>query len=115
MLDISYQISSYLLDSLKKIEDKRSEILLFPLSPKRELQLQFSKTLERIQTGLFSSYNLKLSKTEIIKILSSPKAKNLTKEEGRVIEYKKYFDFLRQYWLVNPKPIDAKTILLIHS
>ena len=123
MLNISYTFSPFLLRSYEKINNLRREIVLYPLSPKTELEFRFRATINRIHYGLHLA-GTEVSSEQIKKILSSQvylamqTGKKNTENnsiERQVIRYKHAFDYLKQEWLVTPAPIDVETIITLHE
>lgn len=123
MLNIVYTISPRLVSELKVIAELRQSILLIPLSPKTELELQFSSAIDRIENALLLA-NLTCSKKEIVSILTNyvaysthanRKYRNLSETERLIYGYKNANDYLRLHWLVSAQHIDLKTITEIHN
>lgn len=99
-MNLSYNISEHLKSYLEKIEKLRTDILTYPISPKNELRLKWDANLERTIWSLSLTENT-LSKTDVIKLLSSQNLKTkLSVPEKDVINQKKAFDYLKENWMV---------------
>lgn len=112
-LDLSYNLSARLKDYLNKIESLRRDILLTPLSQKKQLQLRWNAMINRIYYSLMLSDN-PLKKSEMIKLLTKTQ-KKLTKHEEEVIKYKQAIDYIKQNWLVSQAAVTPQTILTIYN
>jgi len=116
MVNLSYNLSSSLTESLQRIENLRHRILLAPLPPKTELKLRFEAMVNRIYWSLTLSGN-SLTKTEMVKLLISNhhSRKKLTQDEQDVINYKKALDYISQNWLVSSNRITPKVVIALHD
>ncbi len=116
MINLSYNLSPNLKDSLQKIENLRAKILLTPLSPETELRLRWNTTVKRIYWSLVLHQN-PLSKSDIIKLLSNTyqTKKRFNDEEKEVLEYKKGLDYINREWLVSSRNITSKVIINLHN
>jgi len=115
MVDLSYNLSSSLTESLQKIENLRRKILLTPLSAKTETRLRWEAKINRIYWSLVLSGN-PLAKTEMVKLLiSDQRKKRLTPDEQEVINYKKALDYISQNWLVISDRITPKVVVTLHD
>ncbi len=115
MVDLSYNLSSSLTESLQKIENLRQKILLTPLSAKTETRLRWEAMINRIYWSLVLSAN-SLTKAEMAKLLTSEgKKKRFTGEEQEVISYKKALDYISQNWLVTTERITPKVVVTLHD
>lgn len=116
-MNLSYNISEKLDSYLKKIDELRTEILIYPVSPKNELRSVWDATLERIIWSLAIS-DIPLSKPDIVNLLSShfdsPK-KILKKEEQDVINLKKSFSYIANEWKVNKSPVTMGTVKKLYE
>lgn len=110
----SYNLSTRLKDYLNSIENKRREILLTPIPPKKQLQLRWQAMNDTIYYSLRLSGNT-LTKSEVIKLLTTQKEKNLKKQEQEVIKYKSALDYIKQHWLVSPAPVTPNTVLNLYE
>lgn len=109
VLDISYNFSKKLKDTLEKIEILKRRILLTPLNPKTELLIRFDANVNRI----YWTFNLKdnsLTKPQILKLLTSQNLKKLTSQEKEAIAYKKGLDYISHEWLVTKRPVKVKDV-----
>lgn len=115
MTDLSYNLSSSLIESLQKIEKLRQKILVTPLSQKTELRLRWEAMVNRIYWSLVLSEN-PLTKTEMVKLFTSGgKKKRLTEDEQDVINYKKALDYISQNWLVSQNSVTHKAVVTLHD
>lgn len=122
MINLSYNLSSVLKERLEKIDTLRKEILIAPLSPKIELELKWKTILDRIYSSL-SLANNPLSKNEVTKILTfsitTPNAqsskKGLNHDEEDVLKYRHGLDYIRQHWMVSPKAVTVKDVLMLYD
>lgn len=113
MQTLSYTISPVLSQTLKTIEASRQSLLLQPLAPKTELRLRWEAHVSRIYHSLHLAHN-PVSKKDIIKILAAPGKKRMTSEEQDVLRYKRTLDYIREEWLVNPKPLMPQTVHTVY-
>lgn len=113
MINLSYNISFKLKESLKEIDSLRAAILLSVIPPKIELEIRWEALLDRI----FSSLNLAgnpLSKSQMEKILTNPSTK-VQPEEKAVLKYKNALDFISQNWMAEPQPVTTKALIALHN
>lgn len=82
MLNISYNLSWRLKDTLGKIENLRVRIALTPISPKTKLKLRWEAMLNRIYYSLRISAN-PLERTDVIRLLGKSNLKKNPKKRGR--------------------------------
>lgn len=113
MIDLSYNLSLTLKDRLQKIDILRKDILLFPLSPKTELQMRWATMINRTYNSLVLVNN-PLTKPGMVKILTSSKAK-FSREEEDVVLYKRALDYISQKWLVPEKNVTVKDVLILYD
>lgn len=115
MANLSYNLSSSLIESLRRIENLRQKILLTPLPQKTETRLRWEAMINRIYWSLILSDN-PLSKAEMVKLLTRDhRKKRLTQDEQDVVNYKKALDYIFQNWLVTPNRITPKTVVTLHD
>ncbi len=114
MLNISYTISPNLKVTLDKIETQRRSLLLTPLSPKTEIRLRWEAMLNRIYWSLSLTDN-EITKAEMVRLLISHPAQELTSQENEVIKYKKAFDYISENWLVTSRAVTSRTIFVLHE
>jgi len=105
---LAYNLSSHITDTLKEIDHLWTKLLLMPLSPRSELRLKWEATVAKTYWSLTLSNN-NLTKNQMAKVLSFPKAKKYTKEEQEVINYKKALSTINNEWLVNGRPLSILT------
>jgi hypothetical protein len=114
MKNFSYTKTPSLNNQLIHIEDLRRELILKSLSPRTELQLQWSTTINYIHYLLGLHGNLVVQST-IQQLLSPVGKKQLASHEIAVVQIKSILDFLYHNWLVNPAPISAKNLVEIYE
>ena len=116
MIQISYTVSPFLTRFLDRAEVARKAIILSPLSQRREIELQFESTIQRIDLSLQLIHKSVPDKT-IRTILSnqiafamqkSPKKNN--PEQQFILGYKHAFDLIRRNWHLNPESVLPKHI-----
>jgi Fic family protein len=121
MQPIAYTISPYLLRFLNRLESVRQQIILFPLSPKRELGLQFQATIERVHYGLALTdehvhpEKIKtLLANQIVFAMQKkiPYKDNLQRD---VLRYKQAIDYIKREWNISSQTISIDTILHLYS
>jgi hypothetical protein len=117
MQNISYTISPFIIHTLEKIELLRREILLSPLSPKKEQVFRFQAMTSRIESAL-QSIDTKITKEEILSVLTNQsllagKEKNKQRHQ-HIMGYKKAFDYLMQEWLVVSKTVTSNDLIKLH-
>ena len=114
MTILAYNLSSKLKDNLQKIEGLRRQILLLPIPPKTELRLRWEASLQRTYWSLVLAGN-PLSKTDLIKLLSTQSKKRLTSEQKEVVNYKKALDYIREDWLISSRAVSLTTIKKLYD
>jgi uncharacterized membrane protein len=111
-MNLSYQISEKLDSYLKKIDELRRDILLYPLSPKIEVRLKWDCQLERIIWALALN-DILVSKPDVVKLLAAytdfPK-KKLKESETSVINLRKAFAYIKENWTVSKNLVTMKTV-----
>jgi Fic family protein len=123
MLNISYTFSPALIRSYEKINNLRREIILYSLSPKRELLFRFNASMRRIHYGLgLSGRQVSIEKAQTILRSQVYLSTQLAKEENennsleqKVLRYKQGFDYLGENWLVSAESITPETIEALHN
>lgn len=110
----SYNLSTRLKEHLNTIENLRREILLTPLPPKKQLQLRWQAMIDSIYYSLSLSGNT-LEKSEIVKLLTTRRKRNLKKQEQEVIKYKNALDYIKQNWLVSRNPVTPNTVINLYE
>ena len=114
MLNISYNVSPKLNDSLSKIEDLRKQILLTPIPPAVELRLRWEATFNRTYASLNLSGS-SIDKNEVLRILSEIRPGKMNKNQHLVLGFKKANDFIAQNWLGAAKTINAHDLIEIYG
>lgn len=114
MLNLSYNVSSDIKNSLDKVEFLRQKIALAPISPKMELKLRWEAMVDKIW-GALALDKIVLTKTEITKILASRERKKLKPSELAVLGYRKAMNYIFQEWLGSPKTVLPETIIELHD
>src|ERR1700722_8821019 len=120
MEPIAYTISPYLLRYLSRLEAARQQIILFPLSPMRELGLQFQATVDRVHFGL-SLVDEHAHPENIHTILSNQiafamQSKNNYKDQlqNDILRYKIALDYIKREWRLSSKEITIGTLLEVY-
>lgn len=113
-MNLSYNISEHLKNYLSKIEKLRIDILTYPLSPKNELRLKWDANLERVIWSLSLTDN-PLSKTDVVKLLSSSVSKKRSNFEKDVINQKKAFGYIKENWTVTKNPINITAVKKLYD
>ena len=115
-MDLAYNVSENLKGYLDKIEKLRTEILLYPISPKTELRLKWDGMMEKVLWSLSLTENT-LSKANVVSLLSSmSKGKSkLTNFEKDVINQKKAFSYIKENWLVSEMAVSMNTIKKLYD
>lgn len=121
MTPIAYTITPYLLRYLERLETARRYIVLYPLSPKRELGMQFHATIERVQFGLALT-DEHIHPETIKTILANQIAFTIQKRENHkdkmqydILRYKKSLDFIKRDWRLSSQSISDSTLLDLYS
>ena len=120
MIAIAYTISPYLKRYLEEVELLRQRIILHPLPPRREIEMQFETTVERIQYGLALAEKPLLS-TTIKTILANQIVFAMQKnpkrdpEQKAVLNYKTGLDYIKREWLLNPETVTVKHFMELYA
>jgi len=121
MQPIAYTISPYLLRYLNQLETLRQQIILYPLSPKRELGLQFNATIERVQFGLALTENhippdgIKTILANQIVFAMQSKQRYKDPIQKNVLRYKLSLDYIKREWQLSSQQITLATLLHLYS
>ena len=116
MVSIAYTISPYLSRYLEKVETLRQQIVLYPLAPRKEMELQFGTTVERIRYGL-SLIDMHLTPSTIKTILANQIVFAMQKNPQRdpqqtaVLNYKEGLDYIKRNWVLNPETVTTDHFL----
>lgn len=113
MRDFSYTKSPALLTNLHEIDELRKQILLSPLSPKSELQLQWNALLDHIHYSLELN-GISIPQDHILRLLSPEGTRKQNETERYVVKHKDAMDYLYHNWLVNDEPIKTDHILTLY-
>ena len=121
MQPIAYTISPYLLRYLNQLEYLRQQIILYPLSPKRELGLQFQTTIDRVHFGL-SLTDEHVHPDRIKAILANQIVFAIQKKasikdplQNTILRYKQSLDYIKRDWHLSTQSITAETLLHLYS
>lgn len=114
MLLLAYTISPLLEDYLRDLDTLRRQILLIPLSPQKELALQWQTMVSRIH-GSLALMSTPVSARFIEATLTTPK-KSLSPLELRITALRDTLLFIRHSWTANPSGVDADVVeeLAVH-
>ena len=113
MINLSYNISLNLKESLKEIESLRLLILLSNIPPKVELKIRWEAMVTRVFCSLKLAGN-SLAKSQMETILANP-PKKIEPEQKEVLRYKNSLEFISQNWLVSPQTVTIKTLVTLHD
>lgn len=113
-MNLAYNVSEHLSGYLSKIEKLRTDILTYPLSPANETRLKWDTLMERIIWSLSLS-DSPINKDDVIKLLTTPPKRKLTKEEKDVLSLKNTFNYLRENWLASKNPVSLTTVKKIYD
>jgi len=109
MKSFSYTKSTTLIQSLTSIDSLKREILLLPLSPQTEIQLQYNAKVKRIQS-LLSLHSEKVP-SDIVSHALTPLGKHTKSPfDGTIDLTKRALDHLYYNWLVNDKNLEVGDI-----
>lgn len=109
MKSFSYTKSTTLIQSLTSIDALRREILLLPLSPQSEIQLQYDAKVKRIQSLL--SLHSEIVPSDTIRHALTPLGKHTKSPfDGTIDLAKRALDHLYYNWLVNEKNLEVGDI-----
>src|SRR5216683_1143363 len=121
MQTIAYTISPYLLRYLTLLESLRQQIILFPLSPKRELGLQFQATIDRVHFGL-SLIDDHVHPDKIKAVLANQIVFAMQKKvtpadtmQNDILRYKQSLDYIKREWHLSSQTISVQTLLHLYS
>jgi len=121
MQPIAYTISPYLIRYLDRLETLRQQIILYPLSPQRELGLQFHATVERVHFGLsLTDEHVHPDKIKTIlanQIVFAMQKKPLIKDplQRSILQYKQSFDFIKRNWHLSSQSISVAPLMQLYT
>ena len=95
MKSLSYTRSIALTASIQALDELHKQLLLIPLAPQAELQLQWNTRSQKIQ--------------HLLALAGKVMSPTLHKEE--IESYQSAFDYLYHHWLVNPKVVEPSDLL----
>src|SRR5882672_11402862 len=121
MIPIAYTVSPYLLRYLNRLETIRQQIILYPLSPKKEITLQFQTTIDRIHYGLFlteehvqpDTIKAILTNQIVFAMQKTPKYKDLL--QNTILRYKQSLDYIKRKWRLSSERITVDTLTHLYS
>lgn len=114
MKSLSYTRSTTLTASIQQLDELQKQLLLIPLSPKNELQLQWDSANQKIQ-HLLALEGKTISEPQISDYLLHNGQKNATPFTNEVESYRFAFDYLYHHWLVNPKVVETSDLLAYYQ
>lgn len=121
MEPIAYTITPYLIRYLNRLEAIRQQIILYPLSPKRELGLKFHATVERVHFGLALTdehahpENIKTILTNQIAFEMQNKKNYKDRLQNDVLRYKRSLDYIKRDWHLSSQRITVTALLHLYS
>lgn len=110
MKSLSYTRSTTLTTSIQFLDELHKQLLLIPLSPQNELQLQWESGNQKIQF-LLALGGRTISASQISDHLLLLNQKNAIPFVGEINSYRVAFDYLYHHWLVNPKVVEPSDLL----
>ena len=113
MKRFSYTKSPELSAKISLIEELRKDILLKPLSPSHEMELQWNTVLERIYYSFLFRGNT-LTKEHIASLLTPASRKRLSPQDKQILKYKSAMDYIYYEWLVSDESIATDTMLTLY-
>lgn len=121
MSPIAYTITPYLIRYLNRLETVRQQIILYPLSPKRELGLTFQATIERVHFGLaltdepIHPERIKTILANQIVFAMQKKENYKDKTQSDVLRYKRSLDYIKRDWYLSAQSITVDTLVHLYS
>lgn len=121
MTPIAYTISPYLLRHLNRLEEIRQKIILYPLSPQRELGMQFQATIDRVHYGLALTDDyvhpdrIKTILANQIVFAMQKRTNYKDQLQNDVLQYKQSLDYIKRDWHLSSQSITVKTLLHLYS
>lgn len=111
MKSLSYTRSITLTTSIQTLDELHKQLLLIPLSPQNELQLQWEVGNQKIQYLLALAGKV-ASPVQISNLLLQQDLKNNSiPYESEILSYRAAFDYLYHHWLVNPKVVEPSDLM----
>ncbi len=121
MTPIAYTISPYLIRYLERIEALRQQILLFPLSPQRELGLKFQATIDRVHFGLsLNDEHVHPDKIKAVlanQIVFAMQKRQMMKDhlQSSILQYKQSLDYIKRNWHLSNQSISVATLMDLYA
>jgi Fic family protein len=112
MLHLVYTKNQELQNKLNSLEEVRRLLILYPIPPKSELRLRWEATTQRVYSSMILD-NFIVTKKEVIQILSGSKKGKISQADKEVLSYKRAFDYIKENWTLNTKPISAKVMFVL--
>jgi DNA-binding transcriptional ArsR family regulator len=109
MKSLSYTRSITLTSSIQKLDELHKQLLLIPLSPANELQIQWESANQKIQY-LLALGGRSVAPTQISDHLLHLNQKSAIPYSGEIDSYRIAFDYLYHHWLVNPKVVEPSDL-----
>lgn len=113
MKNFSYTKTPELTSRIAIIESLRKDILLKPLAPLAELELQWTTLLERIYYS-FSFKGVTLTHAHIASLFSPHNRKRFPPQDKEILKYKAALDYLYYEWLVSDELITRDSIQTLY-
>ncbi len=110
MINLSYNLSEKISENLLKINELRTKILLTPIKPSNEIKLRWESNINKAYWGLTLAGN-KLSKNQMLKLMSNPLPKKLSDSEKEVISYTNTLRVIYEDWSASKTAFNTKTVL----
>jgi len=110
MKSLSYTRSTALTASIQQLDELNKQLLLIPLAPPVELQLQWESGTQKIQYLLALAGKI-VSPVQISSFLLHTDTNNPTPFRSEIGSYRSALDYLYHHWLVNPKVIEPSDLL----
>lgn len=110
MKSLSYTRSVILTSSIQTLDELHKQLLLIPLSPQNELQLQWIGSNLKIQY-LLALGGRTLTSQQINDYLLHLGQKSSIPFTDEIESYRRAFDYLYHHWLVNTKMVEVSDIL----
>ncbi|MCX6732605.1 MAG: hypothetical protein NTV98_03640 [Candidatus Roizmanbacteria bacterium] len=110
MKSLSYTRSTTLTASIQSLDELHKQLLLIPLSPTSELQLQWESEAQKIQRLLELAGKI-VTPAQITTHLLHQDTKNPIPFVAEVESYQAAFDYLYHQWLVNPKVVELNDLV----
>ncbi len=114
MKNFSYTKSPTLNEQILQVEKLRTSLLLKPISPRKELRLQWETYLDHIYfyLGLLGET---VSRENVQTYLNLQGGKQTEDSSKKIMKYKYALDYLYHEWLVNSNLVTAKTIITLYE